>query len=558
MRNFSISKKLSISFGIVIALNVITVVCAVFLGIYSIRNDFKNFYEKPFHATNYTQSVRRQIQGIQKDLAYMVIEEDPEKLKAWDEDIDTRSADLENLLTKLEGVLVQQEGKDKLAQIVADSPKRAEIRERVITAAYANDTELARRIINEEYIPAAQKARDLADEINNIAMETANNFYLKSEKSAQVVTLIIFTLFGASFLIAILMGLYIIKSIRKPLADIEAAAKDLAEGNLNAVVTYESKDEVGSLANSIRTLIENLNRYIANISYVLGRMADGDMTVKVDIDYQNDFSPIKLSMEQIIAALNETLTQIQISSKEVTAGADQVSSGAQSLSQGATEQASSIEELASNIAEISEQIKQNADGAKQVYDNVKETTDEIHLGNEQMQNLVAAMDEITNTSNEVQKIIRAIDDIAFQTNILALNAAVEAARAGAAGKGFAVVADEVRNLAGKSAEAAKNTTTLIDNTIIAVNNGTRLVDSVRESLNKIDEKGNRVIVLVQEIAETSQQQAEAAEQINIGVEQIASVVQTNSATAEESAASSEELSGQAEILQSQISNFKLR
>lgn len=558
MRNFSISKKLSISFGIVIALNVITVVCAVFLGIYSIRNDFKNFYEKPFHATNYTQSVRRQIQGIQKDLAYMVIEEDREKLKAWDEDIDTRSADLENLLTKLEGVLVQQEGKDKLAQIVADSPKRAEIRERVITAAYANDTELARRIINEEYIPAAQKARDLADEINNIATETANNFYLKSEKSAQVVTLIIFTLFGASFLIAILMGLYIIKSIRKPLADIEAAAKDLAEGNLNAVVTYESKDEVGSLANSIRTLIENLNHYIANISYVLGRMADGDMTVKVDIDYQNDFSPIKLSMEQIIAALNETLTQIQISSKEVSAGADQVSSGAQSLSQGATEQASSIEELASNIAEISEQIKQNADGAKQVYENVKETTDEIHLGNEQMQNLVAAMDEITNTSNEVQKIIRAIDDIAFQTNILALNAAVEAARAGAAGKGFAVVADEVRNLAGKSAEAAKNTTTLIDNTIIAVNNGTKLVDSVRESLNKIDEKGNRVIVLVQEIAETSQQQAEAAEQINIGVEQIASVVQTNSATAEESAASSEELSGQAEILQSQISNFKLR
>ncbi|HBF64520.1 MAG TPA: methyl-accepting chemotaxis protein [Clostridium sp.] len=458
MRNFSISKKLSISFGIVIALNVITVVCAVFLGIYSIRNDFKNFYEKPFHATNYTQSVRRQIQGIQKDLAYMVIEEDPEKLKAWDEDIDTRSADLENLLTKLEGVLVQQEGKDKLAQIVADSPKRAEIRERVITAAYANDTELARRIINEEYIPAAQKARDLADEINNIATETANNFYLKSEKSAQVVTLIIFTLFGASFLIAILMGLYIIKSIRKPLADIEAAAKDLAEGNLNAVVTYESKDEVGSLANSIRTLIENLNRYIANISYVLGRMADGDMTVKVDIDYQNDFSPIKLSMEQIIAALNETLTQIQISSKEVSAGADQVSSGAQSLSQGATEQASSIEELASNIAEISEQIKQNADGAKQVYENVKETTDEIHLGNEQMQNLVAAMDEITNTSNEVQKIIRAIDDIAFQTNILALNAAVEAARAGNAGKGFAVVAEEVRNLASKSAQAANETT----------------------------------------------------------------------------------------------------
>lgn len=558
MKDFSIGKKLSISFGIVIVLNIVTVLCAVFLGIYSIRNDFTGFYNKPFHSTNYTQTVRSEIQGIQADLAYMVIEIDPEKLKAWDADLDSRVANLENLLAELDDVLIQQEGKDKLAQIVADTPKRAEIRERIQAAAYANDIELARQIINEEYVPASRKAQELADEVNNIATETANKFYLKSEKSAKLVTLIIFILFGASSFLAILMGLYIINSIRKPLADIEVAAKELAEGNLNAVVTYESKDEVGSLANSIRTLIENLNRYIPNISHVLGHMADGDMTVQVDIEYQNDFYPIKLAMEQIIAALNETLTQIKISSKEVSIGADQVSSGAQSLSQGATEQASAIEELASNIAEISERIKQNAHGAKQVYENIKETTDEIHLGTEQMQNLVVAMDEITNTSNEVQKIIRAIDDIAFQTNILALNAAVEAARAGTAGKGFAVVADEVRNLAGKSAEAAKNTTTLIDNTIIAVNNGTKLVDRVRESLNKIDEKGNQVIVLVQEIAETSQQQAEATAQINVGVEQIASVVQTNSATAEESAASSEELSGQAQILQSQIANFKLR
>ncbi len=558
MKNLSIGKKLTITFGIVITLNIITVLCAVFLGVFSIKKDFTDFYNKPFHATNDSQSVRRQIQAIQKDLAYMVIEIDPEKLKTWDADLDTRTADLSNLLTQLNEELVQQEGKDKLAQIVADSAKGAEIRERIKTAAYANDTELARQIINEEYIPYSQKLRDLADEINTIATETANNYYSKAEKSANIVTIIIFALFGISLILSILLCVYIVRSIRRPLADIETAAKSLAEGNLNAVVTYESKDEVGSLANSIRSLIESLNAYIQNISYVLGRMADGDMTVTVDIHYQNDFSPIKYSMEQIIAALSETLTQIKISSQEVSAGAEQVSSGAQSLSQGATEQASSIEELASNIAEISERIKQNADGAKQVYENVKETTDEIRLGNEQMQNLVIAMDEIANTSNEVQKIIRAIDDIAFQTNILALNAAVEAARAGAAGKGFAVVADEVRNLAGKSAEAAKTTTTLIDNTLVAISNGSKLVDRVKESLNKIDKKGNNVIVLVQEITETSQQQAEAAEQINVGVEQIASVVQTNSATAEESAASSEELSGQAEMLQSQISNFKLR
>lgn len=558
MKNFSIGKKLTITFGAVIALNIITVLCAVFLGIFSVRSEFTDFYNKPYQSTTYAQSIRRQAQGIQKDLAYMVIETDPQKLNQWDEDLDTRIDDFGSLLTDLQKVLETGAGKDNLTKIEASTKEWIEISERVKTAAFANDTDLARQIINEEFVQSSKEITDFATELNDMAVVVADDYYNQAIKTSNRVTIIIFVLFGASLILAILLCLYIIKSIRKPLEEIEIAAKSLAEGNLNAIVTYESKDEVGSLANSIRSLIGNLNGYITNISFVLGRMSEGDMTVTVDLNYQNDFLPIKHSMEQIISSLNETLVQINTASNEVAAGSEQVSAGAQALSQGSMEQASSIEELAANIAEISSQIRQNAENAQKVNDNMKETNDEISQGQDQMMKLIVAMDEIASTSNEVQKIIRAIDDIAFQTNILALNAAVEAARAGAAGKGFAVVADEVRNLAGKSAEAAKNTTTLIDNTLIAINNGTKVVDKVKDSLESISVKGNSVSGLVSGITEASHQQAESADQINVGVEQISSVVQTNSATAEESAASSEELSGQAEMLRSLISSFQLK
>lgn len=229
-----------------------------------------------------------------------------------------------------------------------------------------------------------------------------------------------------------------------------------------------------------------------------------------------------------------------------------------SLSQGATEQASSIEELTASVEQISVQTRENAQNAENAKDMTTETYSFAVQGNEQMTDMLEAMKDINESSSNISKIIKVIDDIAFQTNILALNAAVEAARAGQHGKGFAVVAEEVRNLAARSANAAKETTVMIEGSIEKVEGGTKIANETSQALTKIVEGVSKATELVAQIAVASNEQALGIEQVNQGLVQISDVVQTTSATAEETAAASEELSGQSDMLKSQVATFKLK
>ncbi len=371
---------------------------------------------------------------------------------------------------------------------------------------------------------------------------------------AQVAVMVVVVVVGIFF------SVLIIGCIRIPVGELEDVAIQMAQGNLDVQINYQSKDEIGVLSDQMREVVRKLRAIVEDENQFLAKVAAGDLSVDsiCEQEYIGNFHQVLLSFRAIAKRLNEAMGQISDSSNQVSNSSEQVSSGAQALAQGATEQASSIEELAATIAEISDQIKENAENASNANLKVNEVGDEMNESNLKMQDMIAAMDEISQKSGDIGKIIKTIEDIAFQTNILALNAAVEAARAGSAGKGFAVVADEVRNLASKSAEASKNTAALIENSIKAVQNGTRIADETAKALLHTVEGAKEVTMLVDKISEASSSQSSAISQITLGIDQISSVIQTNSATAEESAAASEELSSQAQLMKALVSRFKLK
>lgn len=373
-------------------------------------------------------------------------------------------------------------------------------------------------------------------------------------------TLLMAAVILAVILVGVFFSIVVIRLIKTPISEIEGAAIRMAEGDLDVEISYTSEDELGVLAEQVRRLIRKLQVIIDDENKFLAKMAAGDFTVDsvCEEEYTGGFHPLLASFRGIADKLNDTMLQINQSSAQVASGSEQVSSGAQALSQGATEQASSVEELAATINEISGKVKENADNARQANEKAGSISAEMNVSNEKMQQMIQAMGDITNCSHEIGKIIKTIEDIAFQTNILALNAAVEAARAGAAGKGFAVVADEVRNLASKSAEASKNTSDLIENSLKAVENGTRIADETARSLYQAVNGVDEMTAIIGQISEASSAQADSISQVTMGIDQISSVVQTNSATAQESAAASEELSSQSQMMKSLVDRFKLR
>jgi methyl-accepting chemotaxis protein len=360
---------------------------------------------------------------------------------------------------------------------------------------------------------------------------------------------------------SLLLALYISGSISKPLTILTRFMKNAAETgditlreeDIAIIGKYsQNRDELGQCISATATFVDEITRGMD----LLEKIGDGDLTISPNISSEND--KVGKALAKVVENLNNMFGEIHIATTQVSTGSKQIADGSQSLAQGSTEQAASVQKLSSSIMEIAQKTKSNADMASRAAMLANDIKSSAEKGSRQMDEMMTAVRDINDSSQNISKVIKSIDDIAFQTNILALNAAVEAARAGQHGKGFAVVAEEVRNLAAKSAEAAKDTESLIADSIQKAELGSRIADDTASSLVEIVSSIGESNQIVSEIAKSSEEQSESIDQINRGIEQVAQVTQQNSATSEQSAAASEEMSGQSMMLEELISRFKLK
>lgn len=553
-KNLRVRSKLLISFGIVLLFYLIAIIAST-ISLNNVFGGLEDFYNTPFPMVRSALEVQSQTREIQMSV-YKAVTSDHSQFDAINSDINETMAARDAAMQELRDTF---EGDASLLQSVESAAQKTkDARSKALKFVESNNSTSAISILNGEYSTAANEFEAALNQVIDEAGSIAGSYYQTGAKIKLISSLILIALAVVSVIISLMLVFSIVKNLTHPILEIEKAVQGMAQGDMSAKVTYKSKDELGSLAENLRTLLSTLSSYIRHICARLDSLADGDLTVEMDMDYMGEFASIKESGAKIIHSLNDTLSQLHQASEQVANGSEQVSSGAQALSQGATQQASSVEELAATLGELSGQVNANAENSRNVNQLVADTAKEIHSSNDKMDSMVKAMANINDCSSQIEKIIKTIEDIAFQTNILALNAAVEAARAGEAGKGFAVVADEVRNLASKSQEAAKNTTVLINNSLTAVSEGSKIATDTQDSLHKVVESAEKISDNIEKITESTNMQAEGLSQVTQGIDQISSVIQTNSATAEESAAASEELFSQSSLLKSLVGRFHLK
>jgi len=563
MKNLKVSQKLIIGFLIAIILTAIVGAVGIY-GLLTSSAASSRMYDYnvvPLPSLSKVAENVHELRIYTREYALAIINEDPAGLQVAKSNIDDVRIEMKDSLNAFDAAV-----DDPKIQVAFDSVRSLIDKEylsyldRIHGIAMTGD-HMAVIAEIQRATPTIYEIISGVDRLMEMETEDAYKADLANDSMTTILLTVIIAVLVVSIAISIFMALYISGLISKPLIVLSAFMKragttgdiTLSPAESESIGKYSQiKDEIGQALDGSAAFV----RHVTTIAGELEVVAGGDLTA--DIILLSDVDTMGKSLKKMVENLSHMFVEIQASTNQVSSGSRQVADGAQSLAQGATEQAASIQELSSSIAEIAERTRENAATADKTAALSATIKENAEKGSRQMDDMITAVSEINEASKGISKIIKTIDDIAFQTNILALNAAVEAARAGQHGKGFAVVAEEVRNLASKSAEAARDTGNMIQNSMEKAQLGSRIAGETATSLNDIVTGINESGHLVAEIASASEQQSTAISQINTGIEQVAQVVQQNSATAEQSAAASEEMSGQSDNLQQLIAQFRLK
>jgi len=564
MKNMKVSLKLVVSFSIIIVLT-LTIGAIGIIGMNNINNSFDEMYElqtAPLPELGKAIEMLQRQRACMRELIIGAAVGDMDLVT----DANARANEYrETMYPALDAYFASIRSEEAIrlfteARNLYDTEFR-ECFDRIYQGARDGVPAMELYTLMREYTPHVNQIVDNFDRCLEMKIDVAAGAAQDASDMGDMLLVIIIVVLVIAVGVAVFLTFNISGLIAKPLSIIAAAFAQIgSQGKLTfdesiksyANETAKRKDELGACAKGFNGIIEHLQEIESN----LAEIANGDLTTEVHALSNED--SIAISMQKTLDNLNTMFSEINTASHQVSTGSKQIADGAQSLAQGSTEQAASVQQLSASIGEVASKTKENAEMADRAATLASTIMQNAERGNTQMGEMTTAVHEINQASQSISKVIKVIDDIAFQTNILALNAAVEAARAGQHGKGFAVVAEEVRNLAAKSAEAAKDTGGLIQNSMEKAELGARIAGETAESLADIVSGISESSQIVGEIARSSEEQTIGITQINTGIDQVAQVVQQNSATAQESAAASEQMSSQSSMLEDLISQFKLK
>ena len=554
LENMHLKERIDYGYRKVIAMMLISgLLSVVIIGI--LFANMMHYVENVNVADQAVKICRINVNAAARNIREMALNEDTSSYDNYEQTVKRLLSEVDSELQILKKTeVLSDENYEEYATALSDW---GEIGYSIIEEIKNGNDENATDAILNNCTPALNKVVEIAIKLDELTDEAS---------SETVRNMVVCTVAGFVVIIVCLVFAFtltrktskrVLETILEPLHAIEDVAMELTEGNQHSTLEYHSDDEIGKLAHSMRKSIRILGTYVDDIDRSMKLFSEGNFDVHPEVEWRGDFVGILNSFMAFQASMAGTIKGIQNVSNEVSGAAEQVASSSNDLADGATNQAAVVEELTATVTGVSEQVEKNSQSAKEISVKVDELGNAISESNGKMHEMVDSMHEISEASKEIDKIITTINEIASQTNLLALNASIEAARAGEAGKGFAVVANQVNVLADQSAQAAKESATLIETSVKAVEKGMVIAGQTAAQLEEVAENSKVITTEVTNIAETLETQTTEIKQINEGIEQINDVVQTNSATSEECAAASQEMSSEAESLREMIRKFKV-